>query len=328
VGECKVLKEPNFKLWTAALKSLDDEHVNNECRLCEMIAKDHLTRLEFRRNHTLANPSHNANVNHTTTNNNNSTNATTSSFTTAHLPALTTNERTLLAANEGCFKCQCLFVNHCSPQCDNDFPAAEGYKAITDADVTAAKARKTKKPVAAITPTTSATLTALPPVAVVMPNLASSVLGDDSDSEYILAPFHTPHFRWKCLLSGPHTASEVSVESLIDNSSHSVLISSETADQIGLTRRQLLVPEEVELAMAGGVKQTFAFNEWVMLNILSSDQTWSSRPVCAIVAPGLCIPLLLGGPFLSFNRLVMDHELRTCIDKSTGFDLLNPPPIV
>jgi hypothetical protein len=90
----KTHKEPDFKLWTAVLKSLDDEHVNNECRLCEMIAKDRLTRLEFSQNHTLANPSHNANVNRTTTNNNNSTNATASFFTTARLPALTTNECT------------------------------------------------------------------------------------------------------------------------------------------------------------------------------------------------------------------------------------------
>jgi hypothetical protein len=42
--------------------------------------------------------------------------------------------------------------------------------------------------------------------------------------------------------------------------------------------------------------------------------------------PGLCVPLLRG-PFLSFNKLVIDHKLRTCIDKSTDYDLLNPPNI-
>jgi hypothetical protein len=35
----------------------------------------------------------------------------------------------------------------------------------------------------------------------------------------------------------------------------------------------------------------------------------------------------LGGPFLSFNHIVIDHDLQTCIDKKTGYDLLNPPHI-
>jgi hypothetical protein len=47
-----------------------------------------------------------------------------------------------------------------------------------------------------------------------------------------------------------------------------------------------------------------------------------------IIVPGLCVPLLLGGPFLSFNRLVMDHEDCTCINKSSGYDIFNPPKFV
>jgi hypothetical protein len=35
----------------------------------------------------------------------------------------------------------------------------------------------------------------------------------------------------------------------------------------------------------------------------------------------------LGGLFLFSNSLVIDHQLRTCIDKKTGYDLLNPPTI-
>jgi hypothetical protein len=35
----------------------------------------------------------------------------------------------------------------------------------------------------------------------------------------------------------------------------------------------------------------------------------------------------LGGPFLFSNSLIIDHETCTCIDKKTGYDLLNPTPI-
>ena len=52
-----------------------------------------------------------------------------------------------------------------------------------------------KKTIAAVVPMVVPTLTSLPPVAVVMPNLGSSVLGDGSDSEYVLAPFNTLHYR-------------------------------------------------------------------------------------------------------------------------------------
>jgi hypothetical protein len=48
--------------------------------------------------------------------------------------------------------------------------------------------------------------------------------------------------------------------------------------------------------------------------------------VRAIVAPGLCAPVILGLPFLSHNNIVIDHAARTAIDKTSNFDLLNPVP--
>jgi hypothetical protein len=43
--------------------------------------------------------------------------------------------------------------------------------------------------------------------------------------------------------------------------------------------------------------------------------------------PNLCVPILLGGPFLSFNGFVIDHELCTCVNKKMSYYLLNPPTI-
>ena len=61
--------------------------------------------------------------------------------------------------------------------------------------------------------------------------------------------------------------------------------------------------------------------------MISTDQAWTSRVCRAILAPNLCVPLLLGNPFLATNGIVIDHELRTCIDKKNGYDLINPPAI-
>jgi len=77
----------------------------------------------------------------------------------------------------------------------------------------------------------------------------------------------------------------------------------------------------------GDGKEVFLLDEWVPIMIISSDQSWTLRTCRAILAPNLSVPLLLGGPFLASNSLVIDHELRTCIDKKCGFDLLNPVSI-
>ncbi|KAJ3893143.1 hypothetical protein GG344DRAFT_24859, partial [Lentinula edodes] len=58
---------------------------------------------------------------------------------------------------------------------------------------------------------------------------------------------------------------------------------------------------------------------------------WSSRVVRALIVPSLCYPMVLGIPFLAHNFLVTDYASRTVIDKTTGFDLMNPhtpsPPL-
>jgi hypothetical protein len=87
-------------------------------------------------------------------------------------------------------------------------------------------------------------------------------------------------------------------------------------------------PKHVEMAVGTGKsKESFMFDEWVPLSIVSSNQSRTSHTCRAILAPNLCVPLLLGGPFLALNQLVIDHESRTCIDKKSGYDLFNPPII-
>ena len=38
----------------------------------------------------------------------------------------------------------------------------------------------------------------------------------------------------------------------------------------------------------------------------------------------LCIPILLGLPFLKHNNILIDIEANTAIDKKNNFDFLNP----
>src|ERR1700691_5383266 len=43
-----------------------------------------------------------------------------------------------------------------------------------------------------------------------------------------------------------------------------------------------------------------------------------------VVAPGLCSPMILSLPFLSYNDIVVDTSTHTVIDKKCGFNLLHP----
>ena len=65
------------------------------------------------------------------------------------------------------------------------------------------------------------------------------------------------------------------------------------------------------------------FHDYVHLQLSSINNEWSYKPVCALIALGLCSNILLGLPFLTHNNIVIDHAARTTIDKESGFDLLD-----
>jgi len=44
--------------------------------------------------------------------------------------------------------------------------------------------------------------------------------------------------------------------------------------------------------------------------------------------PSLCSNILLGLPFLTDNKIVIDHDAQTAIDKTTGFDLLDSSSVM
>ncbi|KAI0047121.1 hypothetical protein FA95DRAFT_1474948, partial [Auriscalpium vulgare] len=103
------------------------------------------------------------------------TGSSSSARTTGRCPALTDEERALLDKHEGCLKCRRPYAGHRSVQCTNGFPAAEGYKPLTEAAaLKAATAR----------PATKAR--SKPLVAAVLPSAeesTSGVIGDGSDSD-------------------------------------------------------------------------------------------------------------------------------------------------
>jgi hypothetical protein len=80
------------------------------------------------------------------------------------------------------------------------------------------------------------------------------------------------------------------------------------------------------IALSGEEKDSFLVSDYVRLTCISIDSHFTSRSVHTIVAPNLCTPLLLGGPFLHHNEIIIDHKLHTCTVKDQDYELLNPQP--
>ncbi|RDB15199.1 hypothetical protein Hypma_004687, partial [Hypsizygus marmoreus] len=251
------------------------------------------------------------------------------------LPPLSESERTLLADNHGCFKCRHFHINHSSKSCPNDFPNGATYHTLTARDIpshnTSSASSSKSKPIAAVAFSSwSEPIASTSSVAAVLPN-SPAVLGNGSDSEDDLSdevstPFSIPHYVWKGSVVGPNVSAPVTVSMLIDSGSHIILINPGLVAHLGLHR-----PLPVDVAMSeDGPKTPKTLLEYCHLSVTLLDQSWTSNIVCAIIAPGLCSPIILGLLFLHTNHIVVDHHERTAIDKRSKYDLLNPtvvPPI-
>ena len=270
-------------------------------------------------------------------------------------------KRTSLKDNEGCFKCHHFSLLIIPKSAPMSSPDPGNYKTLMLRDVDIAKRAQKGKAVAAVATVDDDSDDELGPssanpVAVVLrqsvnpvtyiPSNDSNVIGDRSDSNSdVSAPlialtklpmantpnrgmtalFHIPHLYWQCITDGKVNSFPIHINALLDHGSHGVFISEQLADSLGLRCRQLPKPETVEMAMNTGTgKSELVLRDWVKLKFRDPSSFWSSKSVRAIIAPGLCAPVILGLPFLSHNNIVIDHSSRTAIDKSSGFDLLNP----
>ena len=136
-----------------------------------------------------------------------------------------------------------------------------------------------------------------------------------------IAPVTVEHLKWDANVFGGNEF-PMRMNCLLDNGAHLVLIRPETVADLALPIRKLNEPICVTLALQGKKTITELF-DYVHLQLSSVNNEWSSKTVCALIAPRLCSNILLGLPFLAHNNIVIDHTARTAIDKELGFDLMN-----
>jgi hypothetical protein len=112
---------------------------------------------------------------------------------------------------------------------------------------------------------------------------------------------------------------------MLDCGAHIVLIDAMLVKSLGLCRFCLHKPLLISVALNNSTSSDSHLYEYVKIALFAPDSSYISRTIKAIVMPSLCVPLLLGLPFLVTNNIVADFTARTAIDKDCNFDLLNPP---
>jgi Reverse transcriptase (RNA-dependent DNA polymerase) len=232
------------------------------------------------------------------------------------LPKLTQGEKDLLNANSSCYKCRRFHVGHRADSCPNGFPSAADYKMLTQVDLDAATAVKQKR----VGHTVShIRVDAISDGTVDCIARQTGVLGiGQEDSEYVLSPFHGPLLEWPAVINRCGT-SHIPVNTLINNGSYIVLIDEALATQLSLPCFPFQQTETARLAMGNG---EVLLKDWVKLSLSSVDLSWDSCILRAIVAPSLAYPVLLGTPFLSCNKILIDHDKRIVTAQEDNYQLL------
>ena len=269
-------------------------------------------------------------------------------------PKLLPSEFELLEKHNGCRKCRRFYINHHASDCPNEFPNPDTYTTLTEemalkamSSAAIASTYNAHMPSSTINtpfipqstysaqptcyveevPNDSSSNHVQTSVAAVLPSASSTpfVLGTgDSDTESsnsTVSPISVPHYIWH---ANVHGVSEfpTPVDCLLDNGAHLVLIRPETVADLGLKIRKLHKPQLATVAIKSK-RHTFHLFDYVHLTFSSLNNAWTSQPVRALIAADLCTNILLGLPFLKHNKIVIDHDSDTVIDKITGFDLLN-----
>jgi hypothetical protein len=323
----------SFKEWMDEVSTVDENRARDRKAVREMISAETRKRPASA---ILTGPSRKANTSGGQANNN--TTASSSSV-NAILPKLTENEKKLLKLHEGCNKCRRFYAGHWSKTCPNEFPDAATYRTLTAEMAEAAKKKQggkgTKQNTVNVIAESaqnaidseeessfSVSVQGVNAILSPIPDLVT----DPEDSDGVSAPLKIPHIFWNCKVLTPGGDTE-RVKALVDDGAHLVLIHPDLVHRLSLRTFQLKKPENVEVAI-DRKKEVFSLSRYVKLRCTTTDSSWSSTAVRALIAPNLCCPLILGQPFLYTNHIIIDYRDRVMVDKRCNINLLNPavPP--
>jgi hypothetical protein len=143
---------------------------------------------------------------------------------------------------------------------------------------------------------------------------------EDEDNIHV-SDYRMSHLHLKCIVHGSNHCTVV-VNTFLDNGTYLVLINPNLVHQLKLKVCKLPQPESFGAALQTSQLHKTRATKFVYLHISTMDNVWTSKKVITLILPSLNMPVLLGLPFLAKNKLVIDHDHRTCFVWGTNIDLL------
>ena len=106
-----------------------------------------------------------------------------------------------------------------------------------------------------------------------------------------------------------------------------VLIHPDLVTRLNLSAKPLEKPEQVNIAL-GSVSHINQLTHYITITPTSLDNCFHLQPLHAIIALGLCMPLILGLPFLCTNHIACNYAEHTCLITTMipPYNLLEKPP--
>jgi hypothetical protein len=124
-------------------------------------------------------------------------------------------------------------------------------------------------------------------------------------------PLKGKHFIWTCQLTNTTDRISLKAKALIDGGAHMVLICPDVVECLAIPSYPLNTPEQVNIAM-GTQNQINQLMHYIVIEPASLDGIFILHRIHAVIAPGLCMPMILGLPFLISNKIVCDYAEHTC----------------
>lgn len=162
--------------------------------------------------------------------------------------------------------------------------------------------------------------------------MADTSMTDESDlsitSMSDAPPLKGKHFIWKCRIDNPTDCISVKAKALIDSGAYMVLICPDLVAHLNLSSHPLEKPENVNITL-GSANQITQLTHYTIICPTSLDSCFCSHPLHAVIAPGLCMPLILRLPFLTTNWITCNYADQTCLISTMPppYNLLASPQI-
>lgn len=112
---------------------------------------------------------------------------------------------------------------------------------------------------------------------------------------------------------------------LINSGAHMIFIHLNLVEKLDLHTFQQSLPENISVAI--DTKQPKPLTHYVHITISSYDGILRSKALNTVIVPGLCMPIILGLPFLVKHKIVCDYASHECLVtiKDMKYNLLTKP---